>query len=599
MADAKVGGVPLKLLKSTHPRVNLFDLRVLRALYRGGKDLLGDAEVMKHVFPQHMGEKPNAYKERCARAFYDPEFAFVVNKIVAGLAMDPVVFDDAGESEGKQPGEPKVKASKPKPPIGEPPGGPEPTAKAVTVTTPPKPKLDEYWRDLQDDATPPHDDGEAKPFDEVMNEAVNEALVSGWSWVLVDMPPKVEATSLADQEKAGALDAYPVPYTAMQVTNWEERDNKLRWVLTANASPAPVEWFEERKYTRHTWRIWDATAIITLILDLDKDGKDPSGRKWEDDDLVPFDGDPVLHEFKRVPWVCFDFAKPGEQQMHVGGMIESRCRSLFNEQCGETFQRFRHMFQQLYEFLGKEYSGPDEPISAAQMNEGRAPVNWRNRAPDTVQIRGADDEAKFVSPDMSGADINRQSLQEGRDAISRVTGQLAMQSDTSGAMVRRSGESKAQDKIAEEIVLGKIGKKKRACAMAVVELLAIGRGIDVDKGDKMPELRGAENFSVADTAAAVDEAVALSTVDIKSARFKIEHQFGLACDILGHRGTPDVRFEVREQLEAAITQDDVIQGAKPEIQFTPDGQPIDKSKGLEGVPPPLPEPKPPAKGGKK
>lgn len=540
------GPTKLKTLKETHPRLDLFQVRVLRALYKGGASLLKDHDVMAWVFPQHERESATSYAERKARAFYDNDFALVINNVTAGLAQDPIAFDDQS--------------------------GPSGTDKSSATAIPP------YWAELMKHASPPMVRVK-KTMDEVIREIVTEGLVTGWGWVLCDLPRADPAiATLAEQDAAGALRAYPVPYRSDAVLNWEEDGGELRWVRSYSSTTPAVGPEQSRDRILHTWRVWDAQTITTYQLALDKDGKDEAGREWKDDDIVPPIDDPAPHTFGVVPWIRFDCSGDEGPAMHIGGMIESRCRSLFNESCGETFLRMRNMFQQLYEFLGSEMGSPDQPVGENQEDPGRAGRDMRNRAPNIVQVRGADDDAKFVSPDMSGAAVNRQAIAEGREAIPRVTGQLALSTDTSGAMIRRSGDSKKQDKVAQLIVWGVVGKKALSFARSVLEMLARGRG---DSEDSVPPARGYEHFDTEDASTRVEQHVALSTAPIHSATFQIEESILAAVAILGDGISADTKTRIRKDLESTITQDSIAMDNAPSI---PPGHQLDDN----GMPVPLP-----------
>lgn len=535
--------VKIKVLKSTHPRLDPFYVRVLRALYKGGKTLLRDAQVMEYVFPKTAIEGQKSYDERKNRAFYDPDFALVINTVMAGLAQDPLSFDPGGTMN-----------------------------KDGTVT----PEPDPYWHGLQEDAGPPGAPIK-KSWDSLIREVVCEGTVCELGWVLCEMPqsdPTIE--TLADQEAAGKLRGYIVPYRMDSVTNWAYRGSELLWVRTYSTDQPADNFWEDRSFTRHTWRVWTADSITTYELELNKDGKRRDGGNVQDDDfLMPVSQIP--HGFGVVPWVCYDTNAEGEPSMHIGGLIESRCRALFNESCGESFLRTRAMFQQLYEFLGPEMPGPDSPISEAQQNENRASRSMGARAPDVVQIRGREDDARYISPDMAVASINRQALADGREAIPRVTGQLALASDTSGAMLRRSGDSKAQDKIAQEVLLGATGKKARGFARSVAEMLARGRGQAIES---VPKLSGYEHFESDDTAVRVEQHVALAGAGIPSATFQREENFATALAVLGDV-TPEIKATIKKELEEAITHESVLQSNMPPV---PPGHQLDK----DGKPIPLP-----------
>lgn len=539
----------LKVLRSTNPRLDLFYVRTLRALLKGGKDLLRDEQVMSWCFPKTALEGAASYIERKNRAFYEPVFAMVINMILAGLAQDPLIFDDDSGPSG---------------------------------TGDPKQELDEYWAGLMTDATPPTVP-QKKTWDEIMREVCCEAISCEFGWVLAEMPkadPLI--SSLADQERQGKLRAYLVPYRADQVLDWASKDSQFLWVKTVSSEMRQEDPTKPRKYTTFTWRIWDANEITTYELTLDSENRDPSGQTWQDDSLVP-PIDVTPHSFGEVPWRCFDANNPGEPSLFIGGQIESLCRALFNASCNRDFLTTRALLQQLYEFLGPDMPGPDTPIATVQENPNRASRSMGTRAPDIVQIRGQDDEAKYVCPDIAVLSAIGNSTADLRESITRVTGQLALAADTTGAMIKRSGDSKSQDKIAQKILLGAIGTRLRSFAKACAELLALGRG---DDKESVPPMRGYENFDAVDSSLIVEQHVALSTAPVNSALFQVEENLRTVRAVLGDGISPDLMARIREELESTITQDSINQATMPPV---PPGHQLGEDGKPEPLPPKTPE----------
>jgi len=541
-----------KVLKSTHRSLDLAYVEQLHALYKGGRELLHNKALMARVFPRHVLEHERSYQERCQRAFYDNDFALVINKISAMLAADPYVFDDGGAAEGKKPEQ----------------------------------ELPAYWKEIQDDARPPRASGPRRSYDQVNRTTVVEAMVAGLGWTLCDLPAKVldeqgypVAQTDLDLERMKADRAYPVPYRADQVINWRYKGDQLAWVRTYQAEQVDDEPEDDAsEYTRHTWRVWDSEEITTYILELDRENKDKLKREWKDDDLVPI-ADSQPHTFGVVPWVCLNLMEaPGDITLWLGDMIEGRCRALFNLACGDEYLRLRCAFQQLYEFTGKEMGGPDEVISDNQTNPNRAGSNMGERSPDIIQVRGSEDDARFVSPNMDGAALNQQAIADGREAIPRVTGQLALASDTSGAVLKRSGDSKAQDKVSEKVLALVIGTLARAHGDSVKEMLARGRQEDPVKA---PKSKGYESFDTAAAEEVIEERVALATAPIRSAKFNELLDARDARVILGNEATPDDMREIRAQLSTAHTQDAINQTNMPPV---PPGHELDET----GKPKPLP-----------
>src|SRR5690606_1955909 len=244
--------------------------------------------------------------------------------------------------------------------------------------------------------------------------------------------------------------------------------------------------------------------------------------------------------------------------LHLGDQIESLCRAYFNRQNGESYQWVQFYFQQLYEFLAPEVAGIDTPISDAQSDPGRA---RRYRAPGEVQVRGHEDKAMFIGPNMSGVSEAREAMKDLRDSIYRATSQMALSQDTSGAMLRRSADSKRQDSIAQEIVLGAIGKKLLVLANSAADLLAKGRG-----DDEAPKLRGYERFDIFDADMLLNRASVVASINIPSATYQVEHLYQVATADLGDSVDEETKKKIRLELERSITQDQLEGGVSVETK---------------------------------
>lgn len=581
MIPSKVGNIKLGRLKQNHPRLDVKRVRTLKALYYGGARLLNDREILREVFPQYTHEKPEVYEERCRRAFYENVFGMVVNQVSAGLAQDPVRYveeqedpeeavpqdeedldddeqdeedldeeeeeeedldddelddEDEEEDEDLDEGPPEAQTAVPKPKVAK--------------------KIDPYWEQFCENATALSDDGSTRrTFDQVIRNLGVEGLVTGWAWAQAELPradSERPVMSYKDQEDAGELRAYVVPWPTECVTDWSEKDGRLLWVRTYQVVIPDEDPAMPRDTKVHQWTFWREDVWYRYEL-VEKPGQPLPNDEFE---LAPVDGG--KHTFGRVPWTRLDVTGTCGSSLHLGDIIESLCRNYFNRQNGESFQWMQFFFQQLYEFLAPEVAGIDTPISSAQMDPGRAK---RTRSPGQVHVRGAGDDAKFVGPDMQGANVGREAMQDLRDAILRIVAQMALAQDTSGAMLRRSGDSKRMDNVAQEIILGAIGKLLVVAANAIAALLATGRG---DK-EAPPRFVGYEHFNVMDTEALLNQSAIFATLNIPSARAQIEEAYQIAVAKLGDNATPAILKEIREQLEAAITQDQVMQaGAPPE-----------------------------------
>lgn len=598
-------------LCKTHPELDLKKVKILKALYKGGSHLLKNVDVMKEVFPKYAYESDAVYEERKKRAYYENMFALCINQISAGLAQDPIRFeppkdpdeskmdlgsdphpavqpgltpspfakkfppakpddkkpDDDDEEDDKDkdakdkkpPFPPKKDDKAAKPPAIHPVTGLPIPPPVIPKKMPEQPKLDQYWLDLMDNATALTDDGSGqKSFDQQMRDAAVEALVTGWGWIQCDLPKEADPDdpyapkTLKEQEDSGGLRSYTCFWPTDQVVDWQEKAGKLLWVRTYECYQEALTPDADRDNITHCWTVWDAEgwSKYEFVQEMDPQTnvlKPMPGPQ----ELIP-QKEEGTHSFKRVPWNRLDVCHSDGTHLHIGDFIESLCRNYFNRQNGESFQWSQYFYQQLYEFLGPEVAGIDTVVSEAQQDPSRA---QRRRAPGMVHVRGNEDRAEFVGPDMSGAEVGRNANQDSRDAILRVTAQMALAQDTSGAMLRRSADSKRQDSVAQEIVLGSVGKRIIVFGTSVAKTLQVGRGEDVED---VPEVKGYQHFNTTNSEDLVNQALNLETVKIPSARFQIEKAYQVATAFLGDNAGPEILQEIRQQLEKAITQDQVM-----------------------------------------
>lgn len=505
--------IKYKRLKQCHPRVDLMRLRILKALYRGGTHLLKDEQVMTAIFPKYAYEKDGVYKERKVRAFYENLFGLVINQMSAGLAQDPARLTPQSAEVG------------------------------ATVT--------DFWQDFQKCATSIDDDlSERKSLDQVGRDFAVEALTCGWSWLQIELPKSDgAATSRAEQDVTGDLNAYLCTWPTDQITDWEEKDGSLLWLRTYECIQSAETPDASRDVKTHRWTVWTAEDWTVYEVVESKSLNDPKPLPSDEDMISP--SKPERHTFGRIPWIKLDLCQAGTY-LHVGDFIESSCRSYFNRTNGEAFQWTQYNFQQLYEFLGPEQPGLDDDVSDAQKDPGRATRG--KRGPGQVHVRGKDDSAKFVGPDMGGAEAGRSATQDLRDAILRMVTQMALSQDTSGAMLRRSGDSKAQDAQAQMILLGAIGKRLLSTVARIIQIVA---EIRMETPEDVPHVEGYANFSVTDVDQVVARAVQLEGVSVPSATFQVERKYRLACTELGDAASPEIREKIHKELASAITQENL------------------------------------------
>lgn len=498
----------------------------LRALYEGGKRLLGDAAIIKRLFPKHDGETEASFAERLKRAFYVNHLGTLVDFIVAGLAQDPLVLQ-AAEDEA-----------------------------ATTI--------DPWWAAFTLNCKRAGTPGDEESLSDLVRGCMRTGLMLGRTFVMVNVPQASpdDAVTLADQVATGALDAFVSEVRPEEVFDFAFGDDgNLDWLIHHTCDRRRVNPLQARKYARHCYTLYTRTHWARYEVEIGEDKPEPDARA-----LIH----PVAqgeHTFGLVPFAYLELPAG----LWLGNKVHSMARDYLNRSCALSFAEFRSLNQQLYEFLAPEIPGVDTPISVAQTNPDRAKT--RRSGPGIVQERGSADRAEFIGPNTAGYTHTLQSLEQVRADIHLVTYQMALNQDNSGGAIRRSAESKKTDGESTLIVLKALGELGRKIGDAVVHLVAAARQEAVRY-----RAAGFAQFEVDDAGDSVERAAAVETISLPSATFQQLHKTELATRILPKPLRTRENVEaISAELRQAITQDQYLQLPTAAPTSTPLGDAHDES----------------------
>lgn len=501
-ADAAVEpdkpSLPYRLLQKTHPKFDLPYYQQLRALYVGGRKLLGDPKLMAQVFPRHRDESNALYGERCARAYYLAYCAEIIDHLVAALMAAPVRIQTTDE-------------------------------KGEAVDDLPK-----FWQDFVNDCSPPN--GERRSLQKLLRRQILNSLQTRISWTLLDLPksdPMGFANQL-EQEKAGALNVYAVPIKAECVLDWEEDANReLEWAVIRTVEMRRPNLSVERNRELERWVYYDRTHWEIYEIE------HLAGAAVQDETPVKMvaSGD---HPFERVPLVRLCLPKG----LWAMNKLEGPAREHFNKRCALSWGELQSVLPELYEFLGPE-GGAGVPVSAAQQDVSRALAQVRGQG--YVQVRGSNDDARYIGPGSEAFRHVMESCRDIRDEMHRVMHKMALSTDNSAAALGRSGESKGYDRLSESVVAGALGEILREHAVNVMDMAARGRR-EVNLVGKW-RATGANKFDQKEASNAIEDAVNLSTVSINSPTFwKLLHS-ELARLVLSASASKEDLEKIAEELE--------------------------------------------------
>jgi len=508
-ASPEERAVAWKHFQRRHPDYDAEYWAECRALYAGGKRLLRDPELMERLFPPHNAEDASVYEERKRRAFYLAYPGTIIDNLVSGLGADPVRVTgaDAGEDETKLP---------------------------------------DWYTDgdtgFLENVAPKG--GKRQGFAQLLLDTVREAMISGRGWILIDLPQTPDEyvpESKLDQERAGLLDPYLIGVEPEYVIDWQVDSNgELEWALVCDSEVRRNSLTEERNTIRKTFTWYDRAGWTSWRIEYRK------GERPGDDQPVPFLGE-GSHPFGKVPLIPFLLP----EGLHAMGKLESLAREHFNKRCAVSWAEFKSLFAMLYEFLAPE-DGIASISSDAQQDPDRAVSQVRG--PGHVQERGHEDRAEFVGPPVDPFVAGRESCQEIMREMHRVMYSMALSVDMNSAAVRRSGESKAQDRAVAAVILKELGRLLRDLVRLLMELVAIARG-----DGQTFRVSGLDSFDAVDVTAAITEAVEfLNGVPQKSATFKRAFLYRLYKLILGDELTEEELATIRKELEEMITMEEAL-----------------------------------------
>jgi hypothetical protein len=418
--------------------------RKIRALYAGGRKLLGDKQVMNDVFPCSYNEEDWVYQERLKRAFYVPYMGALIDFIVAALVSSPI----------------EVKTS----------------------------TKDLYYEEFQKNVARPG--MQRLTLSQFVVKQVGTALQLRRAWCLIDLPQLKGPMPIneADEERMGLSDAYVLPIEPECVRDWEfDESGQLLWAIIHSQQRRRMSLAGDRKTVEEIFTYYDRDHWERYVVSY-KEDKEPK----ESEVYTPEEEGP--HSFGKVPLVPLELP----EGLWAGGKIESIAVEHFNKRCALSWGMYKSLFQ----FLAAKLDKSDALIPATE-----DPNRATNQiiGPGRVWVGGPKDELYYVAPNSDPFRIALDDLQTLRDEMHRVLHQMAMAVDVNrSAAVSRSGLSKQVDQAATAVIMRALGQIGREFATNVVEMVAAGRG-ELDKlefeasgGDSFDELSRQDLFDQAE-----------------------------------------------------------------------------------------------------
>ncbi|HEY6021367.1 MAG TPA: hypothetical protein VIY48_16120, partial [Candidatus Paceibacterota bacterium] len=431
--------IPYKTLKVRNDGYKADFWARCRALYSGGPTLLEDKEVLKQIMPMHGAEEQSIYDERCKRAFYIPYPGSIVDKIVSELMAKPISFDlentTASASDGG---------------VGE---------RSDLDTTKEK-QLPPYYSDLVKNCNRPG--GVKLSLAQFARDQMFTALQCQTAWALVDLPKKPADgyANLAQQEKAGALNAYICPIDPECVVDWEDgEDGELDWALIQDKIAKRNGIAGDRNTVTLRWRYYTKTdwAVYELTYDVTKKPQGPTDT--EEAQQV----DAGKHSFQKVPVRRLQLP----EGLWAMGKLEAMARAHMNQRNALSWGQLKALYPVPVLYMMTPDVKNDVSQDAGRINQTHGQGYMR--------VLAENDRLEYFSPDTAPYKIAMEDLAGIRDEMHRVLHHMAMSVDNSGAALQRSADSKAIDQAAASVILRALGMLLREHLEELLGIIATGR----------------------------------------------------------------------------------------------------------------------------
>lgn len=532
-------------------------------LYRGGYQIAARAE---EYLPKIVGESLERWRERCKLAAYIGYFGGITGVYAASLFAQPVAVLPASDAEdASTPGD-----------------------------LPDRATYDAFSRNA---------DLRGTPFSQLMASVAPTVLVKGKTFIGVDFPRApggVEPASRADSDALGLDRPYAYEVLPEEVTNWEYDCvlrtrvevgggrgsvsfdvGSFRWVVLRSTKTERPDVNAARSVVIDEYKVWRRRDDGVVVWEVYRVAHDPKQPLQDDDDVPMVDGGAT--NFRAIPLV--EIRVP--ETLWLGNVIGPLNKEHWQRRSGLLSAQQRALVVIPTVYLGPEIGevGGAMPAEAGQdPSRGDDPRGRYERQ--GYLVLGKDDKLRFEGPPTEAFTIVDKQLNGLVDEIHRVSGRMAASVSSTATAQARSGESKKQDNRDFTTVLFALGAVFRDAARRVYQLISEARG-----DEAVWTVHGLDRFDEEDAAAALDELLNLSTLELPSKTAKTE-AYTRAIFALLPGLAPATQSTIRDEVRASIQPEE---GAPPPVVLDEDdgddsevdaGAPLDAPAAQPTKPPP-------------
>lgn len=490
-------------------------------LYRGGWSVIDNAKLFIERAPRERGDY---YEWRCKMTSYVNYFARLVGYLTGSLFNQTLVMAPAKDAEDQ----------------------------AETLPDP------EFY-----EAFATNCDTVGTDFSQFVRLALTDALVYRRALVQVDLPvartmPDGEPPqNLAEQDDLGNRRAYVLPLPLEDLLDWEkDSGGRFTWCVLHRIKRDRATPFSNRKAYRHEFKLWtmaDGHAHYTVL-------QTPLVER--DDEIKPDDPLEVTvptraTSFEQIPILELELP----EALWVGNQAGPLCQEHYRRRSDLIGALCRSLVEIPYVKLGPEIPEVHGALPAERAQDpGRGDDILDRARQEGNVVLGSEDEIGFAGPSGRAFELADKQAKDVRDEIFASVNAMALQIENTASAVRRSGDSKAEDRSAIAVILTFLSAHTREFAQQLMTLVSRARGESVRWNAS-----GLESFDAEDRQQIIEDAAIIETLQIPSRRFHVEARTKAAFAVLpnaSERVKNEIRLEIERNTPAEEHADAVEQHQK-------------------------------------
>lgn len=390
-------------------------------------------------------------------------------------------------------------------------------------------------------------------FSQFMRERLVDAMVQKRALIGVDMPIGAPAVNKLQEEQMGMGRAWLCAIPLESMLNWKLDDKgRYQWcklVKKVVNDDDPLGDHSSFYFEFKIWRMQDGVAAFEVY----RTRTVTDEKEFKDEEIVPQVQQLTPTTFSSIPIINIDLPAA----VWAGNQLGPLCKEHYNGRSDLKGSLCSNLFEIPWIKRGPEIPAVHGALpSETQQDPNRAAdLVARAQAKGMVAL-GAGDDIGFAGPSGKAFTMAKEENATVRDEIFGALNTMALALANTGATVRRSGESKAEDRSATGVILDFLGGELREYAKLTYDCVSDGRGDSVKWCAS-----GIDSYDDEDRAALIGEATEVETLTIPSKTFKKLYATNLAQRLLP-KVSPAQKDAMAKEIEANIT-DEMVLPPKP------------------------------------